>query len=86
LETRRRCGWVSQSLATPARVVWARKNASAEECPKSFISTESSLWLEKFLAFRRFGWKHGSEIEAREAEAFLILLNLLEEETRNGTA
>jgi hypothetical protein len=83
MEKRRRCGWLTEALATPPRVVWARKGAATEICPKSYISAGSETLVEKFFALRRLGWEQTGELDAREAEAFLILTGLLEEEMRH---
>jgi hypothetical protein len=74
LEMKRRCGWKAEALATPPRVVWARRHAATEICPKAYISAESVGWIESFLVRRRLGWERITEMNAREAEAHLILM------------
>ena len=66
------------------RVVWARKHASTDRCPKSFVTAQSLAWLEKFVVRRRLGQKWPEELGAREAEAFLILESEWEAEMQNG--
>ena len=73
LEMKRRCGWIPRALETPERVVWARSNAAATECPKSFVTVQSMAWIEEYLVRRKLG-QHGIDgLGAREVEAFLIL-------------
>lgn len=74
LEKRRRCGWVGEALETPERVVWARKGAASEVCPRSSISGQSMAWLEAFAARKRLGAAEGvAGMAARDVEAFLVL-------------
>jgi hypothetical protein len=54
------------------RIVWARKGVSLETCPKAYISAESLAWLEAFWVWRTLGGEV-KELDARTAEAFLIL-------------
>jgi len=53
--------------------VWARKHVATWECPRSFVTPESEQLLENFLVRRQLKLMRADEIEAREAEAFLIL-------------
>ena len=72
LETRRRCGWLTQIEGSPARVVWARGSVAAERCPRSLITAESSSWLEMFALWKRMGgdvWR----LAAKDAEAMTAL-------------
>ena len=41
-------------------------------------------WLEEFLVRRRLGQKGPAELDARQAEAFLILESEWEAEKQNG--
>jgi hypothetical protein len=63
------------------RIVWARGSASTEECPKSLITAESIELLERFFAWKLWGWKDPA---AREADAFLMLEQELRVEGSNG--
>jgi hypothetical protein len=54
-------------------VVWARKGVATETCPKSYISAESLGWLERFFAWKRLGHIGDGALNARDAEALLIL-------------
>jgi len=79
LEVRRRCGWLP-GLRGPRRLVWARGRASTEECPKSLITPQSLEWMERFFAWKFAGDRRLEELDARLADAFL----LLEAEWRKG--
>jgi hypothetical protein len=54
-------------------VVWARKEAGSEECPRSFITAQSVAWVERFLVWKRLGFREEERMTARDVEAFLIL-------------
>jgi len=64
-------------------MVWARKNASAEECPRSAVTGASLGLVEDFFVRRRLGIRGVSELEARSVDAFLILQNEVEREERD---
>ncbi len=72
LEQRRRCGFMAH-LEPTERVVWARKGAAAQTCPKSYITAESLAWVERFVMWKKLGYMESNEPDARDAEAFLIL-------------
>jgi hypothetical protein len=80
LESRRRCGFLTERKRGPRRVVWARGGASTEECPKSAVTPASVEMVEQFFATRMGGTR---EMTAREADAFVILERELRTET-NG--
>jgi hypothetical protein len=67
-------------------VVWGRKRAHSEECPKSAITAESIGLLEEFLVRRRLRIADSLETEARKVDAFLILQDQMEREEQDGTA
>ena len=53
-------------------------------CPKSFITGESLALVENFLTRQKLGSIEVSELAAREAEAFVILEDILSAEIRDG--
>jgi len=53
--------------------VWACKGAAAGACPKSYITAESLAWVERFLVWKRLGYLGNGELNAKDAEALLIL-------------
>jgi hypothetical protein len=82
LEVKRRCGWVDLATGLEPRLVWSRKNVALATCPRSYITTESGLMVEEFFVRRRLGGIRFAELSARQVEAFLILEQALEAETR----
>lgn len=86
LETRRRCGFLPGEARGEPRLVWIRKRAQADECPKSMVTGESLSLLEEFFVYRRLGMVHGMEMPARKADAFLILREEMEREERDVTS
>jgi hypothetical protein len=83
LEKRRGCGWLAPGDEQRAPV-WVRKGISLTTCPKSFVTPESELLLEDFLVRRRLGAIRTTELSAREAEAFVILDQAMNQEIRDG--
>jgi hypothetical protein len=63
--------------------VWARGRVAVTECPKSYISARSLAWLEMFAAFKALGYPDAQALEARDAEAMMLLERELVE-VRNG--
>jgi hypothetical protein len=43
-------------------------------CPKSYITAKSLGFIESFTVWSRLGWGGLEELSARDAEAFLLLL------------
>jgi hypothetical protein len=84
LERKRRCAWVEGSDAAPPQTpVWARRQARAPHCPKSYITAESLDLLARFRARRTFGFGEVMALPAREVDAFCLLENELISESRN---
>ncbi len=73
MERKRRCGWTPGCQDGEPEIVWARRGARAESCPKSLITAESLAFLEKFHAWRGSGGVNLLDIAARDAEAILLL-------------
>jgi hypothetical protein len=65
-------------------VVWARGGVAVQECPVSFITARSTAWVEAFFARKAFGGPGVTKLGAREAEAFLLLEDLLARERNDG--
>jgi hypothetical protein len=66
----------------PQGVVWARKGVWTGSCPKSYITAESEGLVEEFFVRRRLGGMEFEALEARKAEAFVILEQAVSGETR----
>jgi hypothetical protein len=64
--------------------VWARKHVVLGTCPKSYISAESTGYLEEFSFRRRFSRMDLGELTARQADAFVLLEHELAMEIRDG--
>jgi hypothetical protein len=58
---------------------------ATDVCPKSFITAQSLGWIEEFLVWKRLGLSLSFEMEARQAEAFVILEEQLSLERQSGT-
>ena len=86
LEAQRRCGFLPPDQRGEPRIVWGRKQAHCDECPKSFVTSESVALVEEFFVRRRLEIQDSLEIEARKVEAFLILRDEMEREERDGKA
>jgi hypothetical protein len=85
LESRRRCGFIPPEKRGEERIVWGRRQVHIEECPKSFITGESLALLEEFGARRRLDIAGTLDLDARKADAFLILREQMEREENHGT-
>src|SRR5207248_1325161 len=85
LEAKRRCGFLAEAQRGEAQIVWGRKRAQTEECPKSFVTGESLAWIEEFFVRRRLETEDLIELDARTVDAFLILRDEMEREQRDGT-
>jgi hypothetical protein len=66
--------------------VWGRRQTRIEECPKSFITGESLALIEEYAVMRRLGIPDSLDIEARKADAFLLLKDLVVKEESYGTS
>jgi hypothetical protein len=86
LEKKRRCGFIPLEDRGEPRIIWGRRQVQTQECPKSFITGESIALLEEYFVSSRLGIPQSVELEARKADAFLILRELMEREERDGTS
>jgi len=84
LERRRRCGWLNEDKTLPRQVIWARKSASTNSCPTSFITSESIAFLEEFHVWKLFGASDAYALPARLVEAIVVLENELRLEKSNA--
>jgi hypothetical protein len=80
---KRRCGWIPGPAATPERLVWARRDVSTTQCPKSYVTAGSLEWIEAYFAWKTLGVVEGT-MTARQVDAFCVLENELRKETRHG--
>lgn len=85
LEKTRRCGFLPEAERGEPRLVWIRKRAQAEECPKSLVTGESLALVEEFFVRRRLGMVDGLDMPARHVDAFVILRQEMDREERDAT-
>lgn len=86
LESKRRCGFIAEELRAAPHIVWGRKQVHTEECPRSFIRGESTALVEEFAVRRRLSIGSTLDLDARKADAFLILQEQMEREQADGTS
>ena len=78
LEKRRRCGWRVDGQTGSPRVVWAGGGVATDTCPRSYVTAQSVTWIEEFLVRRKLGGAPVEDLDARTAEAFLVLMEQME--------
>jgi len=83
LEKKRRCGFLPQEGAA-TRPVWLRKTVTSDECPRSYVTSDSETWLEEYHLWRFGGKPDLLSYSAKSAEAFTILESELLKERDNG--
>jgi hypothetical protein len=76
----RNCGFENGVRSNAARTVWARRSVSTTQCPKSIVTSESLSLLEQFQIWKRFGSADMLRMNARAAEAFVLLDDELQQE------
>lgn len=62
------------------RAVWRRNGVSTTRCPKNEITASSVSWLEAFHQWKLLGGAAFGELDARTADAFLVLEGAYREE------
>lgn len=62
--------------------MWARNNVVSERCPKSIITAESLHYLEVFALSKRMGKQSPWEMEAKMADAIILLEQAWQEENQ----
>jgi hypothetical protein len=67
-----------------SRPVWARGPIVSRQCPKSVISSASLYWLEKFRWWKLTGSGPLWEMDAKCADALLLLNEEWQKEMENG--
>ena len=86
LERKRRCGFLPAEQRGEERIVWGRRQVASQECPRSYVTGASIATLEEFFVSRRLGIPDSIDMDARKADAFVILRDLMEQEERDGTS
>ncbi len=80
----RNCAWIPARSEPISRVVWARRNVIAFQCPKSIITAQSLSLLEQFHIWKEFGGGTPWSIDAKAAEAILVLEEASRKENERG--
>ncbi|HSM79811.1 MAG TPA: hypothetical protein VLT57_19375 [Bryobacteraceae bacterium] len=65
-------------------MVWARKHAASERCPKTVITADSAAFLEAFHIWKVTASPIGGTVDAREVEALLLLEQELQAEKNDA--
>lgn len=65
-------------------MIWARGQVSSISCPKSVITAQSLYFLERFGFWKEFGGTSIWSIEAKTADAFLVLEQACRMENQRG--
>jgi hypothetical protein len=81
----RNCAWIANTAAVMKRPVWARGNVVSFQCPKSIITADSLTFLEQFQIWKELGGLDLFSLEARTAEAFLLLEREWRKEVKDGS-
>ena len=82
MEKRRRCGWLAPEEAIPPEPVWVKNDLVVFECPKSFVSGQSLVFLDAFAVHKNLGSPIEDHWTARKVDAFLVLTAELTREAR----
>jgi hypothetical protein len=67
-----------------SRLVWFRNGVSTKRCPKNEITASSVSWLEAFYQWKVLGATAFGELDARTADAFVVLEEAYCEELQNS--
>jgi len=81
----RNCAWAANGAAGMKRPVWARGNVVSFHCPKSVITAESLTFLEQFQIWKTLSGLDLFSLEARTADAFLLLERECRKEAKDGS-
>lgn len=80
----RNCAWLdmesSKESGERPRLVWCRNGVSTNRCPKNEITARSVSWLEAFHHWKILGPAAFGELDARTADAFMVLEEACREE------
>jgi len=75
---------MDKAESTNKRVVWVRKDIVSLQCPKSVISAQSKAFLQHFQVWKKFGGGFPWWVDAKTADALLILEEAWRAEEQNG--
>jgi hypothetical protein len=80
----RNCAWVQKDKADSNKAVWARGEVFSCHCPKSVITAQSLYFLEQFGFWKEFGGTSIWVVEAKTADALLVLEQAWRMENQSG--
>jgi hypothetical protein len=63
--------------------VWTRGRVTATQCPKSIVSAQSAGFLDRFAIWKELGGGSVFDLDAKTAEALLLLQQEWELEKQN---
>ncbi len=66
------------------KAVWARRDVFSSQCPKSVITERSLYFLEQFWTWKQFGGGTPWGLEAKTADAVLVLEKAWQMERQHG--
>lgn len=73
LERQRGCPFLPPEEGSKPRIVWARRETIAHQCPKGAVTAASLRRLEEFAVWKSGGGQRLMTLPAKTAEAFLVL-------------
>jgi hypothetical protein len=80
----RNCAWRDDGVLPSSTTVWARGGVGAFHCPKSIITAQSLHFVEQFHVWKKFGGGAPWLIDAKVAEAILVLEEAWRKENQRG--
>jgi hypothetical protein len=80
----RNCAWVRKKEPLTGRPVWARAGLFSSQCPKSVITAQSLYFIEQFGFWKQCGGTSLWSLEAKSAEAVLVLEQASRMENESG--
>jgi hypothetical protein len=79
----RNCAWIDTQQTVSKRAVWTRKAVFSVRCPKSVITAQSLHFLEQFRWWKQCGGGAIWEMDAKSADALMVLEDAWEMEKRS---
>jgi hypothetical protein len=80
----RNCAWVRREQPAKPRAVWARRGIYSVHCPKSVITSESLYYLDQFRWWKEGGGGGLWHMEAKTADAVILLEQAWQTEKQHG--
>lgn len=80
----RNCAFLDSNYSPRSQIVWARGSVNSARCPKSIITAQSLTFVEQFFIWKDLGGGFPFELDAKAADAILILEREWRAEKQNG--